>query len=297
MEEIRRAHGEPNIQVWSDGAADDGVANGGAGAVIAWHDDRPKSILALPAGRCCSSTAAEAMALAAGLREVRNNIGGTPGPLNIWAAFDSRALLNRLQSRDRHRADHQTAEAAGHLLHLGRSHRVHVLWIPGHAGITLNEEADEAAGRGCHQPQEDIPPTAAAARAALKRRLPLVCRAEYEEATPANHIHRRASGGQQLPEYGGRTRHSDVLLHQLRLNRPPYLYATKFKWGKVDSPTCPHCNDGEEDVEHFLLRCPRWAALRARVFGPSPDITILQQHASRVLEFLRGAGVVGQGPP
>ena len=172
-----------------------------------------------------------------------------------------------------------------------------MLWVPGHAGIPLNEEADVAAGRGARMPQDDVPPTAAAVRAALKRRLPAVSKAEYEADTPVDHLHRRASGGQQLPEYDGRTRHNDVLLHQLRLNRPPYLHFTKYKWGKVDSPTCPHCSDGDEDVDHFLLRCPRWAALRARVFGPSPDITILQQHASRVISYLRGAGVAGQGHP
>ena len=297
MEEVRRADGDANIQVWTDGAADEGVTNGGAGAVIIWHDGRPNTTLAIPAGRICSSTAAEAAALAAGLREVRTNTDGHQGPLKIWAAFDSLALHDRLQSQDRHRADHQTAEAAGHLRALGQRHRVHVLWVPGHAGLPLNEDADEAAGRGSRMPQEDVLPTAAAVKAALKRRLPVISQQEYEAATPADLLHRRASGGHQLPEYDGRTRHTDVLLHQLRLNRPPYLFATKFKWGKVDSPTCPHCNDGEEDVDHFLLRCPRWAALRARVFGPSPDISILQQHASRVLEFLRGAGVAGRGHP
>ena len=288
LEEVRRAHGDSNIQVWTDGAAEEGVTNGGAGAVIVWHDGRANTTLAIPAGRICSSTAAEAAALAAGLREVRANIGGHEGPLKIWAAFDSRALHDRLKSQDRHRTDHQTAEAADHLRELGRLHSVHVLWVPGHAGLPLNEEADEAAGRGSRMPQDEALPTAAAVKAALKRRVSVVSQAEYEATTSVDHLHRRASGGQQLPDYGGRTRHYDVLLHQLRLNRPPYLFATKYKWGKVDSPTCPHCNDGEEDVDHFLLRCPRWAALRARVFGPSPDISILQQHAGRVLEYLRG---------
>ena len=103
--------------------------------------------------------------------------------------------------------------------------------------------------------------------------------------------------GKPSPQTPGGSRHDEVLLHQLRLNRPPYLQMTKFKWGKVDSPTCPHCNDGEEDVDHFLLYCPRWAALRATTFGPNPEIDILQQHAGRVLQFLRGAGVAGRGNP
>ena len=225
MTAISSNFGQADIQVWSDGAADDGTTNGGAGAVIRWHDGRPDSTLALPAGRHCSSTGAEAKALAAGLREVRDTINDLPGPLNIWAAFDSRALHDRLQSADGIRADHQTAEAAGLLHHLGDRHRLHVLWIPGHAGLALNEAADEAAKRGSGLRQEEELPTAAAVKAVLKRRLPAVSQQLYEAATPATHIHRRASGGKTLPEDQGRSRHDEVLLHQLRLNRPPPLPA------------------------------------------------------------------------
>ena len=51
MEEVRRVHGPPNIEVWTDGAADEGITNGGAGAVIVWHDDRANSTPAPPPRR------------------------------------------------------------------------------------------------------------------------------------------------------------------------------------------------------------------------------------------------------
>ena len=135
MSDIESVHGAADIQVWTDGAAAEGVENGGAGAVITWHDGRDITTLALPAGKLCSSTSAEASALAAGLREVRNTIAALPRRLNIWAAFDSMALHERLQSPRLLATDHQTTEAAEHLRHLGAQHSVFVLWVPGHAGL------------------------------------------------------------------------------------------------------------------------------------------------------------------
>ena len=295
LREVSTAHGEADIQVWSDGAADEGIINGGAGVVITWHDGREATTISRPAGRMCNSTSAEALALATGLREVRDTIAALPRRLNIWAAFDSFALFERLQSPRLLRTDHQTAEAVAHLHHLGTQHKVHVFWIPGHAGLPLNEAADEAAKLGSRQDQGQQSPTAAAARAHLKRRRPIAALALYEALTPADHLHRRVSGGRPLPDDDRRTRAEDVALHQLRLNRAPYLQKTKFKWGQVDNPTCPHCNDGEEDADHLLLRCPRWAAIRAHELGPNPDISILHEHAAPVLSFLKRAGLFNQG--
>ena len=203
------------------------------------------------------------------------------------------ALFERLQSPRLLSTDHQTAEAAEHLRHLGAQHSILVLWVPGHAGLPLNEAADQAAKRGSREDQGQQAPTAAATRAHLRRRRSRSALAQYEALTPIDHLHRRASAGQPLPSYEGRTRWSEVRLHQLRLNRAPYLQASKYKWGQVNNPTCPHCDDGEpEDADHFLLRCPRLGAIRATELGPSPDITIIHQHPLRVLAFLGRAGVI-----
>jgi ribonuclease HI len=293
LDNIRR-RGHPDVEVWTDGAAEDGTTNGGAGAVVRWSDGRPEVTLSLPVGARTSSTAAEAEALRAGLREVSNSVAGLQPEhrLTIWVAFDSLALHSRLQNPRRLRTDHQTAGAATILADLARRHTIHVFWVPGHAGLPLNEAADEAAGRGCLQDQGGIPPTASAAKAQLRGRLSSACDRAYELQTPPDHLHRRASGGRTLPVDKDRSRKADVLLHQLRLNRAPFLQATKHLWGKAATPACPHCDAEKEDADHWLLWCPRWAAIRAPLFGPNVDITVLQEHPGRVLQFAVGAGVI-----
>ena len=163
--------------------------------------------------------------------------------------------------------------------------------MPGHAGLPLNEAADAAAKRGCDAPQEDVPITISAAKSILRihledRRLQL-----YRAAVGADHIHRQASNGEPLPAYPGRSRRTDVLLHQLRVGRGPFLQETLHRWGKVPSPTCTHCDTGDvEDVHHIFLSCPR----ETLALGPSPSIQdVLHREPSRAVDFIRGTGVAG----
>ena len=107
-----------------------------------------------------------------------------------------------------------------------------------------------------------------------------------------DHPHRRSGGGEPLPRYPTQTRRRDVILSRLRLNRAPYLRATQHKWDDNISPTCQHCGEADEDTEHFLMHCPRWAALRAEVFGPNATLaTILHEHPGSALEFVRRTGI------
>jgi hypothetical protein len=71
--------------------------------------------------------------------------------------------------------------------------------------------------------------------------------------------------------------HSSILL-QLRTGHAP-LNKYLHKIGKADSPLCPHCQEQEESVEHFLLLCPALQTLRNQLFG-------LLFRASRRLDFL-----------
>ena len=57
--------------VWSDGSAEDGVANGGGGATIAVASGETREVR-VPAGALCSSTRAELFALRAALSELRS---------------------------------------------------------------------------------------------------------------------------------------------------------------------------------------------------------------------------------
>ena len=79
------------IWVWSDGSADGGVSMGGGGALILLPGGEKRETR-VPAGRQCSSTPAELIALRAVLATIR----GLDGPLAavpIVACLDSRTAL------------------------------------------------------------------------------------------------------------------------------------------------------------------------------------------------------------
>ena len=166
-----RARRAPDVEVWTDGAAVDGVKDGGAGVIVKWNQHHRElhqdATLSLPTGSRTDSTASEVAALAAGLRLVEEALGDAAGAV-IWALFDSRALHDRLQNPEICHADHPTVAATRSLRQLSSRHSVVLIRVPGHAGLESNEEADQAAKEGCRMNQGGINITAGAARAQLR---------------------------------------------------------------------------------------------------------------------------------
>ena len=249
----------PTLEVWTDGSASGGTTDGGGGFVI----DGPGWSVSdcVPAGTVCSSTAAEAAALAAALEVV---VGGDQGSGPIWVAFDSLALWHRLQNPRGEVLDHNMAQALAHLRTLSGSKEVLVIWVPGHCGITRNKQADEQARRGGALPQPETLPSFSSLVARLGRGGEELARREYDAAVPVTNLHRRL-GGEPLALDARRSREADVAVFRLRANRAPFLRNTLVKWGREEDGACPNCDTGEsEDTEHFFLRCPKWQQLRQK---------------------------------
>jgi len=81
-------------------------------------------------------------------------------------------------------------------------------------------------------------------------------------------------------------------IHQLRLNRLSSTASYQALIGQIESPTCPHCGNGDETAEHLLLLCPKLAAERQRYFGDSIDITdVFQDYESGGIPHLFGTSV------
>ena len=288
--DLLRTTDPPDAEVWTDGAADEGVRNGGAGAIVRVNG-REDVTISRAAGVATSSTAAEAAALAIGLEELAAHMPEAPEK-KIWVAFDSRALHERLQNPGGAHQDRATAKASRLIHHLGEHHKLFIMWVPGHAGLPLNEAADVAAKEGSRQPQDNVDVTYAAAKNTMRRHLRACSEVLYRDKVGGGHHHLQVTDGETLQDYPGRSRRRDVLLHQLRLGRGPFLQATKHRWGRAPTAACPHCDTGEdEDASHFFTRCPRWATIRAQVLGPSPNLReILQEAPSRAIAFAEKAG-------
>ena len=81
-----------------------------------------------------------------------------------------------------------------------------------------------------------------------------------------------------------------VSIHQLRLNGLSFTASCQALIGQTESPTGPHCGNGDKTAKHLLLLCPNWAAERQRYFGDSIDITDVFQDYESLVEFLISSG-------
>jgi len=88
----------------------------------------------------------------------------------------------------------------------------------------------------------------------------------------------------------GVSRQAQRAIHQLRLNRLSSTASYQALIGQIESPTCPHCGNGDETAEHLLSLCPKWAAERQRYFVDSTDITDVFQDYESLVEFLISSG-------
>ncbi|XP_037568214.1 uncharacterized protein LOC119449098 [Dermacentor silvarum] len=119
-------------------------------------------------------------------------------------------------------------------------------WLPSHAGIAGNEEADAAAKAAYHEPVQ-VSTAVAAADFSRHRLLKLLT---------AAHPDKRVARGQPprpLPDTG-LNRQERTLLLRLRTGSA-WPAARKFSMGRVSSPACRRCGS-PETLEHIICHCP-----------------------------------------
>ena len=291
LAELREEDEGETIEIWTDGAAIDGLRCGGAGCVVKWPGAVEPTVQSRPAGLLASSTDAESAAAEMGIRLVAES-GRTAD--NYRILFDSRALFDRLQRHPMRLVDSPSSlRAAGLLGRLATLGRVTVVWVPGHAGLPLNELADKAARAGCDMAQNDIPVSPFALKAALGRAAADQDTRLYVEELGATagaaHIHFEASRGGERLDVTGLSREDAVRIHRLRLNRLPDLQATKHRWRRdgATTATCRRCGEAMDDTPHFVTACPALAPLRRTFLGTHVSLSVLQTAPHAVASFLR----------
>lgn len=85
------------------------------------------------------------------------------------------------------------------------------------------------------------------------------------------------------------TRKAEVAIARLRSGHSTILAAYRARFGMGADSTCPHCNDGDEDLTHWLCQCVRSAALRMHCFGVvAPPLSVLASESGAVASYLRG---------
>ena len=82
-----------------------------------------------------------------------------------------------------------------------------------------------------------------------------------------------------------KTRRDQVLLAKIRSGRTPLFREVKAEWDKTTDPSCPLCNNGPHNLEHWLLQCPGTLSKRRELLGPDHlgRLDVLCSHPTEVV--------------
>ena len=206
---------------------------------------------------------------------------------------DSQSVLRRLAIGPGGQTDRVGEEIWRLLNTVSRAAHITLQFVPGHAGIEGNEEADELARRGSRLPQWKTPIDMASAEAVVRREAK---RKWLEGAGRDGHW-----GGDISWERGkrsiclreqGLTRAEAVALARLRSGHSMILRAYAKRVKLSPEATCLDCGEEDEDLKH-LFRCTSKTRELLAVFGCRQ---LLPEEAfrepRRVADFLRMVGRV-----
>ena len=275
--EVRKAAAEENIRkvereisVWTDGSSVEGIGGGG-GIILVGNSEQE---IRQPAGKFCSSTKAELVAVAAALKRI-----GLDEDRTMAVFSDSRAAIQALQAGPLRQRTPVSHEIWNELLRLqGQGCQVTFHWVPGHADIDLNERADRLANEARALPNaDDI--------------------LDYDSLRTATRLtvkDMQCTRARRRPDPGGLegcNRWERCTISQLKTGRSPLTRDTMHLFGKAADPLCPECEEEEDSVEHLLCRCPMLIQPRHEEFGPDASLeTVLQAEAKTILRFLERVG-------
>ena len=242
-------------------------AAGGGGALIEIHREQRTEEVTAPAGVACSSTAAELVAICAGLDAALTLPAQTfavHGRISLLT--DSKASLQRLSKGRWAQTSRRHLEVWDRLARLSnRGISTTLLWVPGHAGVERNEAADALANQAADtESQATIPLDLMAARSAANR----VGRA-WTRADSRRHPYPTPT-----PGHDDLSRRGQVILSQLRVGRSPLTREVLHRIGRAADPWCLNCGEPEIDsTRHLLAECPAYSAARSSLWGgPLPTM-------------------------
>jgi ribonuclease HI len=264
------------IQIYTDGSGLDGKI--GAAAVL-YRNGRKIRSLRFHLGAETEHTVPEAEGLAMIL--ALELLKGEKGVRKVSIAADNVGAITR--------SDDARAAPTQYLWELFRRQwkmterkfrniKLTIRWVPGHEGITGNEEADRLAKKAVQKgssASRRLPPMlrrplptskqAASRRimGGLKERAKEIWR-RSPRFRKMQEIDRSLPSGKFLKLTENLSRHQASLLMQLRTGHAP-LQDHLYRLRKAESPTCPNCGRERETAHHFLMQCPTFGAQRRQL--------------------------------
>ena len=169
--------GVDDVVFYSDGSAEEGTKNGGAGGVMYLPGpEKERRVVMKACGVICSSFRAEMIAIESCLESlIEHGEKLEQGkPRTLWVVTDSLSSIQALEQGPGKQLNLVGNKIWGCIDKVQRckyTSRVVFQWVPGHRGIKGNEEADQAAGEAAKLPQEEAPLDFPTIKAYLKRHI------------------------------------------------------------------------------------------------------------------------------
>ena len=138
---------------------------------------------------------------------------------------------------------------------------INIQWVSGHCGVPGNELADETAKLAAGATGPSCPITFASACSHIRA----FCKDPPPQHQRVSQVYEAFS---QQRERLITTRRDQTLLARLRSGHYLGLRAYSHRIGRIPSPVCNLCGEGDQDLHHWLVDCPATAAQRLTLFGP-----------------------------
>ena len=299
--------GVDDVVFYSDGSAEEGTKNGGAGGVMYLPGlEKERRVVMKACGVICSSFRAEMIAIESCLESlIEHGEKLEKGkPRTLWVITDSLSSIQALEpgpGKQLNLVGNTIWDCIDKVQRCKYTSRVVFQWVPGHRGIKGNEEADQAAGEAAKLPQEEAPLDFPTIKAYLKRHTQkkwkenFVKSLDHPDATIGNKFYHKVTAGRPKPLPPSMSRADQVLIHQLRTSRSPLAanclvkYMTEVDDVEEKKKCLAGCGE-KETVEH-LLTCPLYGRERQMICGGGADILkLLNEDPAKVLEFLNLIG-------